>query len=107
VEHEKQSKEQAFFEVEVAFALPEKQLILPLKVAAGTTAFDAAVQSKIVAHFPGLDLENAAMGIFGKIEKKPKQRVLQPGERVEIYRPLLIDPKETRRRRAQNKADKG
>jgi hypothetical protein len=87
-------------DVEVAYAQPEKQLVVALRVPAGTTLFDAAVQSGIVEHFPGLDLAGASMGMFGKLEKSPRSRIIQDGERVEIYRPLLTDPKEARKARA-------
>ncbi len=89
--------------VEVAYALPEKQLIIPLQVKKGTTMFDAAVQSGIAGKFDGLDLEALPMGIFGKAERKPKERILEEGERVEIYRGLIADPKEVRKKRAAAK----
>ena len=91
---------QELIHVEVAYALPEKQMIIPLTVAVGSTLFEVAVQSKIVEHFSGLELETATMGVFAKIEKTPKPRVIQAGERVEIYRPLINDPKEARKARA-------
>lgn len=84
--------------VEVAYALPEKQAILSLQVPAGTSALEAARQSGISAQFDGIDLENAKLGIFGKVIA-PTQ-VLQDGDRVEIYRPLIADPKEVRKARA-------
>lgn len=86
--------------VEVAYALPERQWVIALKVPEGTTVYEAAVRSRIVEAAPGLDLESAGMGVFGKVEKSPKTRVLADGERVEIYRPLLNDPKEARKARA-------
>ena len=84
--------------VEVAYALPHKQAILPLEVAAGTTVLEAARQSGITAKFDGIDLDNAKFGIFGSVVA-PAQ-VLKDGDRVEIYRPLLADPKEVRKARA-------
>jgi putative ubiquitin-RnfH superfamily antitoxin RatB of RatAB toxin-antitoxin module len=84
--------------VEVAYALPHKQAIVPLAVAPGTTALEAARQSGISAIFEGLDLEHARLGIFGTVVA-PGQ-VLQEGDRIEIYRPLLADPKEVRKARA-------
>jgi uncharacterized protein len=84
--------------VEVAYALPEKQLILPVNVDVGTTVGGAIVQSGIMVEFPDLDLENSDVGIFGKATKM--ETVLQDGDRVEIYRPLIADPKEVRRKRA-------
>lgn len=86
--------------VEVAYATPEKQLILTVAVPVGTSMFEVAERSDIVKAFPEIDLSTAPMGIFGKAEKKPKKRVVASGERVEIYRPLLIDPKEVRKKRA-------
>lgn len=98
--------------VEVAFALPDKQKIIEVLVEPGTTAFQAAERSGIVKLFPEIDLESAKMGIFGqalgtKGLKPPKEHELQPGDRVEIYRPLIADPKEARRKRAQKKQSKG
>lgn len=87
--------------VEVAYALPERQAIIPVKVAQGATAYEAAVESGIAEKFPQIDLESAAMGIWGKAIKDPKTQVLNAGERVEIYRPLLIDPKALRAKRAE------
>lgn len=90
--------EQNTITVEVAYALPEKQAIVPVEVAAGTTALEAAQQSGITKQFEGVDLENAKFGVFGKVAS-PKQ-VLREGDRVEIYRPLIADPKEVRKARA-------
>jgi len=91
-------------QVEVAYALPEKQLIVPLNVKKGTTMYDAVVQSGIADKFEGLDVDSTPMGVFGKAERKPKERVLEEGERVELYRPLIADPKEVRKKRAAKKA---
>ncbi len=86
--------------VEVAYALPNDQRIIALKVPVGSTLFDVAVKSNIAEYFSDLDLEIATMGVFSKIEKSPKTRIIQAGERVEIYRPLINDPKEARKVRA-------
>jgi len=86
--------------VEVAYALPDKQVIIPLQVPAGTSVYDAAVRSGITDQFPQIELDSDPMGIFGKIVRKPKEQALQAGERVEIYRPLLADPKVVRAKRA-------
>lgn len=92
--------------VEVVYALPEKQQILSVNVAAGTLAFDAVIQSGIQKLFPDINVEEAKMGIFGKAIK-PKEHVLSEGERVEIYRPLIADPKASRAARAEKaKANK-
>jgi putative ubiquitin-RnfH superfamily antitoxin RatB of RatAB toxin-antitoxin module len=84
--------------VEVAYALPHKQAIVEVRVAAGATALQAAQQSGITDTLDGIDLDNAKFGVFGKLVS-PGQ-VLRAGDRVEIYRPLIADPKEVRRARA-------
>ena len=86
--------------VEVAYAQPHKQKIVTLNVPEGTSMLDAVRLSGMDQHFPELDLESAPLGIFGKAVPKPAERVLQSGERVEIYRPLIADPKEVRKQRA-------
>ena len=91
--------------VELAYAEPDKQLILPVNIDLGTTVGGAIVQSGMMMQFPDLDIENSKVGIFGKITKMTT--VLQEGDRVEIYRPLIADPKEVRRKRAaEGKATK-
>ena len=86
--------------VEVVYALPDKQRLLRLNLPAGTNMRKAVLRSGIQQHFPGLDVQQAPLGIFGKAVAKPEERVLEEGERVEIYRPLLADPKEVRKQRA-------
>lgn len=91
--------------VEVAYALPHKQKLIALLVKPGTTALQAAEQSGIAQHFPDLDLSKADMGIFGqnlgvKGLDSPESYELHAGDRVEIYRPLISDPKEVRKRKA-------
>jgi len=93
--------------VEVVYALPEKQRLIALDVPPGTTMLEAARESGIAEQFEGLDLERAAMGVFGKAEPAPAQRVLVDGERVEIYRPLKIDPKAARKARAERAGKEG
>lgn len=97
--------ESASIAVEVAYALPERQRIIRLQVAPGCTALEAVRQSGIAREFPGLDIENADMGIFaknldGKLLPTPGEYVLKPRDRVEIYRPLQADPKAARQQRA-------
>ena len=98
--------------VEVAYGTPEKQLIVALEVPVGTTAYEAVLLSKIADEFASIDPENDPMGIFsslldGKTRAVPKETVLQARDRVEIYRPLLIDPKQARVKRAKiAKSDK-
>lgn len=84
--------------VEVAYAKPEVQVIIPLKVRAGTTAEQAIQQSGILKDFPEIDLAKNKIGIFSKITKK--DTILRDKDRVEIYRPLIADPKEVRKQRA-------
>lgn len=97
--------------VEVAYGLADKQQLIELLVPSGTTALQAAKQSGIQKSFPELDLEEAAMGIFGqtlgvKGLASKESYILQAGERVEIYRPLISDPKEVRKRvAARQKAE--
>lgn len=90
--------------VEVVYALADKQKLLRLSVPRGTTMREAAERSGIAGWFPGLDLAAAPMGIFGKAVPRPEARVLEEGERVEIYRPLIADPKEVRKQRAARMA---
>ena len=85
--------------VEVAYALPQQQMLVSLHVPPGTTAMEAAERSGIAGHFDGLDLENATLGIFGHIVARGQ--VLRDGDRVEIYRPLTADPKAVRKARAE------
>jgi hypothetical protein len=84
--------------VEVVFALPERQVLVEVSLEPTASVADAIEASGIARTFPGEDLEALPVGIWGK----PASRAagLQDGDRVEIYRPLLIDPKEARRRRA-------
>ena len=84
--------------VEVVYALPQKQEVLPLKVKPGTTVSLAIEQSGILAEFPEIDLASAKLGVFGKLVKL--DAVLRDKDRIEIYRPLIADPKEVRRKRA-------
>lgn len=86
--------------VEVAYALPTEQKIIALQVEEGSSAFDAVARSRIAELYPQIDINQDPMGIFGKTIKDPKAQVLNPGDRVEIYRPLIADPKEARAQRA-------
>lgn len=85
--------------VEVAYALPGRQMILALEVPAGSTVRDAIEASGILSRFAEIDLERNRVGIFSK--PVGLEQVLQEGDRVEIYRPLKADPKEVRRRLAE------
>lgn len=90
--------------VEVAYATPERQEIIALTMAPGASAFDAVTASGITRKFPEIEPATADMGIFGKVIKAPRDHVLRAGDRVEIYRPLKIDPKQARLERARKKA---
>ena len=84
--------------VEVAYALPEEQVIIPLEVEVGATVRQAIERSGILQRFMEIDLNENKVGIFGKLTKL--DNVLRAHDRVEIYRPLIADPKEVRRARA-------
>ena len=84
--------------IEVAYALPKKQLIIPIKVKIGTTAQEAIQLSGITKKFPEIDLSVNQIGIFGKLTQL--DHVMRERDRIEIYRPLIADPKEIRRQRA-------
>lgn len=88
--------------VEVVYGTAHKQYLQRLSVSAGTTARQAVLQSGIAEVFPQADLTGAPLGIFGKVVKD--DTVLREKDRVEIYRPLLLDPKEARHLRAAKKA---
>jgi putative ubiquitin-RnfH superfamily antitoxin RatB of RatAB toxin-antitoxin module len=90
--------------IEVVYALADRQQLLRLSVPRGINARDAVLRSGMEVHFPGLDLANCPLGIFGKSLPKPEERLLDEGDRVEIYRPLIADPKEVRKQRAAKAA---
>ena len=85
--------------VEVSYALPEKQLIIPVKVEIGLTVKDAIEQSGILKEFDGIDLKHNRVGIFGKLTSL--NHIIRHRDRIEIYRALIADPKEIRRKRAE------
>ncbi len=93
-------------EVEVVYALPEQQTVLQLWILPGATVEQAIIQSGVLAQHPEINIATARVGIFGKIVAVDAP--LHKGDRVEIYRPLKVDPKEARRRRNQlkNKSDR-
>ncbi len=90
--------------VEVVYALPQKQQLIQLQLAFGATAKDAVVQSGISRIFPEIDIEALTLGIYSQHIETDYE--LKEGDRVEIYRPLLADPKEVRKRRAAEMAAK-
>ncbi len=86
-------------EIEVIYALSDNQIIRQLSLPVGTTAQQAVELSGIIGIFPEIDLSKNKLGIFGKLVVA--DAILRNRDRVEIYRPLIVDPKERRRRRAK------
>ena len=84
--------------VEIAYALPHEQLVVPIKVEVGTTAEQAVYASGIIKKFPEINMNINKIGIFGKATRL--DTILRHLDRVEIYRPLIADPKEVRKQRA-------
>ncbi|MGV6851519.1 MAG: RnfH family protein [bacterium] len=90
--------------IEVSFAMPEHQELLELEVPENTSLFEAAKLSGIEACYKELELnENTLLGVFGK--KRKHDELIREGDRVEIYRPLIADPKESRRKKAQKEKE--
>ncbi|WP_237067168.1 RnfH family protein [Microbulbifer guangxiensis] len=92
--------------VEVVYALPHEQRLIRLLVKPGTTAKEALIRSGIPEEYEEVNPETARLGIFGqslgtKGLAPADQYILQPGDRVEVYRPLIADPKEARKQRAE------
>lgn len=85
--------------IEVVYALPHKQTLLKQQVSAGTTVQDAIQASGILNKHPEIDITTSKLGIFGKLIKP--DTVLREKDRIEIYRPLIADPKEVRKKRAE------
>ncbi|MFA6972731.1 MAG: RnfH family protein [Gallionella sp.] len=85
--------------IEVVYARPDEQTLLRKEVPAGTTVMAGIQASGLLEKFPELDLTALKLGIFGKLTKA--DAVLRDKDRIEIYRPLIADPKEVRRRRAE------
>lgn len=86
-------------QIEIAYALPKEQFLLTRKVAPGITAEQAIRDSGLLDKHPEIDLGKNKIGIFGKLAKL--DTVLRDKDRVEIYRPLIADPKEVRKQRAE------
>jgi putative ubiquitin-RnfH superfamily antitoxin RatB of RatAB toxin-antitoxin module len=86
--------------IEVVYAAADRQSVKSMLLPSGSSVRDAIRASGLLSEFPGIDLERNRVGIFG--EPVDLDRPLADGERVEIYRPLIADPKEARRRRARS-----
>ena len=84
--------------VEVAYASPDRQELRALQLPQNASVREAISASRLPELFPEIDLDNGKVGIFGRLV--PMNGSLRDGDRVEIYRPLVCDPRETRRRRA-------
>lgn len=89
-------------QVQVCYATPQREVFRELQVDQGTTIEQAIALSGIVEDMPGIDLAVQPVGLYGK--KRPIDTVLREHDRIEIYRPLVADPKDSRRRRAEKKA---
>ncbi len=90
--------DQQSIRVEVVLAMPDRQELVVLEVTTGSTLADAITQSGLAEMFEDFELDPTRVGIFG--QKASPDQVLRDGDRVEIYRPLIADPKEARRQRA-------
>lgn len=84
--------------IEVIYALPQQQELVRLELAAGSSLQQAVEQSGLLDKYPEIDLAKNKLGIYGKLSKA--DAVLRDRDRVEIYRPLIADPKEVRKQRA-------
>ncbi|BDB22014.1 UPF0125 protein [Pseudomonas sp. CYM-20-01] len=91
-------------EFEVVYAAEDRQVLLAVTAPAGTQLRAAVQASGIAVQFPELDLADCPLGIFGRVVTDADVRPVQDGDRIEIYRPLLADPKEVRRLRAAKAA---
>jgi putative ubiquitin-RnfH superfamily antitoxin RatB of RatAB toxin-antitoxin module len=87
--------------VTLCYATPTTEILRELNVAPGTTLGAAIEQSGLQAELGGIDLANYPVGIYGK--RRPLDTVLREHDRIELYRPLVADPKDSRRRRAVKK----
>lgn len=91
--------------VEVAYALPDKQALVQVTVQAGNSVKDVIESSGLLKRFPEIDLSISAVGIWSRVCKLAD--IPRDGDRIEIYRPLIADPKEARRRRAEKAKEEG
>ncbi|TNG92569.1 RnfH family protein [Testudinibacter aquarius] len=85
--------------IQIAYALPDSYFLQSYQVEPGTIIQNAILQSGILEQYKEIDLRSNSVGIFSRLAKLTD--VLQDGDRIEIYRPLLADPKEIRRKRAE------
>jgi len=90
--------------IELIYALPDEQELITMQVEDGTSIEDAIHASGILEKYPQIDLAKNKVGIFSKVSKMDTP--LREGDRIEIYRPLIADPKEVRKRKAAEQKDK-
>lgn len=88
-------------DIEVAYANPERQVIVALRMSVGTTVLQAIDKSGLLTIFPEIDSADLQVGVFGAVCKL--EQLVKQADRIEIYRPLIHDPKEARRQRATKK----
>ena len=86
------------FDVELVFALPTEQLLRSIAVEPGTTVADVIAKSGMQSAFPGHAIDHLAIGIWGR--EVAHDQIVKAGDRIEIYRPLELDPREARRQLA-------
>lgn len=91
--------------IEVVYALPERQSLLTVSVPAHCTVQQAILRSGILDMYPDIDMENQKVGIWSRAVKLSDR--IKAGDRIELYRPLIADPKELRRRRAEKAKQEG
>ena len=94
---------QKTIQVEVVLAMPERQELVSLEMTVGSTLAEAVDQSALADSFEGFEVDLTRVGIFG--QKASPDQILRDGDRVEVYRPLIADPKEGRRQRAIKQAE--
>jgi uncharacterized protein len=95
----------AMLSIEVCYALPNEQVLIPVELPEGATVQQALDASGILQRCPQIDLATQKVGVFGKL--KPLDAVLADHDRVEIYRPLIVDPKAARQRRVEKTRKEG
>ena len=91
--------------IEVAYALPTKQTIIDVAIHENATVEEAIEASNVLEQFPDIDLKATKVGIWSRVVKL--RDTLTDGDRIEIYRPLIADPKEIRKRRAEKAKEEG
>jgi len=91
--------------IEVAYGLASKQSLVAITVKEGTTVEEAIKASKLLTEYPDIDLSKNKVGIWSRVVRLTD--VVKDGDRIEIYRPLIADPKEIRKRRAEKAKQEG